>query len=89
MKITTKNYFNKVKEIGLENLPLVLKESHNAIIAKTNDGTDWTLYNKNKDLKSMIDLAFQKIEEYQKAENRNLSGLDGKDSYLVKRAKEV
>lgn len=88
MKITTKNYFDKVKEIGLENLPSVLKESHTAIIAKTDHGNDWTLYKTDKDLKAMIDLAFQKIEEYQNTEGNNLSGLEGNDSAEVKRAKE-
>lgn len=71
-KITTDNYFDTIEEIGFENLPQALKESHTAIIAKTNEGEDWS---GDADFKSMVNLSFKKIEEFIKSSSISLSGI--------------
>jgi hypothetical protein len=81
MKITTTNYFDKIEEVGFENLPSVLKQSHQVILTKTNKGENWDLYKSDKDLKSMIDLTFKKLEEYVDSGTQSLSGLRGEDRY--------
>jgi hypothetical protein len=63
-KITTKNYFETIKKIGFEKLPLVLKQSHTVIMTKTDNGADWNYYKSNKDFKRMTDLAFLKLQEF-------------------------
>ncbi len=72
IKITTDNYFNTIDEIGFENLPQALKESHTAIIAKTNKGEDWS---GGSDFKSMVNLSFKKLEEFIKSSSISLSGI--------------
>ncbi|MGQ0829333.1 MAG: hypothetical protein ACT4ON_13175 [Bacteroidota bacterium] len=71
-KITTENYFKSIEEIGRENLPIVLQRSHSVIMAKTDSGNDWSIYENEQDLKRMVDLTFKKLEEFIKSQ-----GLDG------------
>lgn len=63
-KITTTNYFETIEEVGFENLPLVLKQSHMVIMTKTDNGSDWSKYQSDADLKRMIVLAFEKLSEF-------------------------
>ena len=79
MKITKDNYFEHVKRIGFEKLPLVLKQSHMVIMTKTDNGEDWKLYNSDKDLKRMVDLAFEKLKEYIESQFKSEKGVDGLD----------
>lgn len=76
MKITKENYFNAVKKIGFENLPMVLKQSHTVILTKTVNGEDWSNYKNDAELKRMIDLVFKKLEEFIKSQKENLSGAE-------------
>ena len=76
MKITKENYFETVKKIGFENLPMVLKQSHTVILTKTVNGEDWSKYKNDAELKRMIDLVFKKLEEYIKSQKENLSGAE-------------
>ena len=76
MKITTKNYFDTIKQIGFENLPLVLKQSHSVIMTKTVNGEDWSKYKSDADLKRMIDLVFKKLEEFMVSNKKDLSGTE-------------
>ena len=78
MKITTKNYFSAIKKIGEENLPAVLLQSHELISTKTNEGKDWALYKSDAGLKRMIDLAFEKLEEFMERDKEGLAGIKGK-----------
>ncbi len=64
MKITTKNYFKAIKEVGFENLPEVLKKSHLVMMTKTDEGKDWSIYDNDADVKRVFDLAFEKLEEF-------------------------
>ncbi len=71
-KITTDNYFETIEEIGFENLPQALRESHMAIIAKTNEGEDWS---GDSDFNRMVNLSFKKLEEFIKSSSMSLSGI--------------
>lgn len=84
-KITTDNYFETIKKIGFENLPLVLKQSHTVIMTKTDNGKDWRQYKNDADLKRMVNLAFRKLEDFIRSETSELSGI--KDSPELIRAK--
>jgi hypothetical protein len=64
MGITTKNYFKAISEVGFENLPEVLKKSHLVIEEKTNNGSDWSIYEDDADVKRVFDLAFEKLFEF-------------------------
>jgi len=64
MRITTKNYFKAVSEVGFGNLPEVLKKSHLVIEEKTDNGKDWGIYEDDAEVKRVFDLAFEKLEEF-------------------------
>jgi len=78
-KITTDNYFDTIEEIGFENLPQILKESHMVILSKTDEGEDWSTYKSDADLKRMVNLAFRKLEEFMHSGNKELSGTPKKN----------
>lgn len=95
-KITTTNYFETIEEIGFENLPLVLKQSHMVIMTKTDNGKNWSKYQSDADLKRMIHLAFRKLEEFMSADKKEgMKGLEGttdkkkKENPYSKISKEV
>ena len=72
MKITTKNYFKAINEVGVEHLPEVLKKSNSIIEEKTNHGKDWGIYENDAEVKRVFDLAFEKLEEFiDRKENLN------------------
>lgn len=64
MRITTKNYFKAISEVGFENLPEVLKKSHLVIEEKTNKGNDWGIYENDVEAKKVFDLTFEKLFEF-------------------------
>ena len=84
MRISTKNYFKAISEVGFENLPEVLKKSHLVIEEKTENGKDWGIYEDDSEVKRVFDLAFEKLEEFIDRKD-NLSGLDGNP--IIDRAK--
>ncbi|MDI1355766.1 MAG: hypothetical protein PSX36_12665 [bacterium] len=85
MRITTKNYFKAISEVGVENLPEVLKKSHLLIEERTDKGNDWSIYENDAEVKRVFDLAFEKLEEFIDRKD-NLSGLDGNP--IIERAKQ-
>jgi len=85
MKITTKNYFKAIKDVGFENLPEVLKKSHLVMMTKTDEGKDWSIYDNDADVKRVFDLAFEKLEEFIDG-NGDLSGTP--EHPMIIRAKE-
>ena len=85
MRITTKNYFKAVSEIGFENLPEALQKSHLLIEERTDKGNDWSIYEHNNEVKRVFDLSFEKLEEFIDRKE-NLSGLDGNP--IIDRAKQ-
>ena len=64
MRITTKNYFKAVSEVGFENLPEVLKKSHLLIAERTDKGNDWSIYENDAEVKRVFDLTFEKLFEF-------------------------
>jgi hypothetical protein len=64
MRITTKNYFKAISEVGFENLPEVLKKSHLLIEERTDKGNDWSIYEHDVEVKRVFDLAFEKLFEF-------------------------
>jgi hypothetical protein len=64
MRITTKNYFKAISEVGFENLPEVLKKSHLLIEDRTDKGSDWSIYEHDAEVKRVFDLAFEKLFEF-------------------------
>ena len=85
MRISTKNYFKAISEVGVENLPEVLKKSHLLIDDRTNKGNDWGIYENDAEVKRVFDLSFEKLEEFIDRKD-NLSGLDGNS--IIDRAKQ-
>jgi hypothetical protein len=88
MKISENNYFDQIAAIGFENLPEELKQVHLVIMRKTDMGKDWSICEKDPEMKKAVDLAFEKLEEliWYRAEK----GLEGKkedEDPSVKQAK--
>lgn len=81
--ITTSNYFDTVEHIGFENLPLPLQQAHTVILVKTNEGSDWSAYDRNKEFKAMVDEAFSKLDKLVKKQ-----GLSGASKHKRKTAKK-
>lgn len=85
MKITTKNYFKAIEEIGLEKLPPALRKSHALIEERTGKGSDWSVYEHDAEVKRVFDLSFEKLFEFIDRKE-GLSGLDGNST--IERAKK-
>ncbi len=62
--ITANNYFEKVERIGTESLPETLKKGHDLVVKSTSNGTSWTNYQNSENIRKVIDLYFQKLNEY-------------------------
>ena len=84
MRITTKNYFKAVSEVGFENLPEALKKSHSLIEERTDNGNDWSIYEHDAEVKRVFDLAFEKLFEFIDKKD-GLSGIS--DNPIIARAK--
>ena len=84
MRITTKNYFKAVSEVGFENLPDALKKSHSLIEERTDNGNDWSIYEHDAEVKRVFDLAFEKLFEFID-KKEGLSGIS--DNPIIARAK--
>ncbi len=78
MKITTKNYFEMIEKLGVENLPQALKEAHAVIVAKTNKGEGWK---GDTAFKKLVKLVFTKLEGFINRKNSLLNGLKSKNPY--------
>lgn len=64
MKITKENYMAKVEEIGSDNLPALLKDSHQVIMDKTENGTNWDKPAADPEFTKMSEIAFEKLGEF-------------------------
>ncbi len=85
MKITTKNYFKAIAEVGVENLPAALKKSHDLIEERTSKGADWSVYEHDAEVRRVFDLTFEKLFEFIDQKD-GLAGLDGNPD--IERAKK-
>lgn len=66
--ITIENYFSKIEEFGISKLPETLRKSHDFVLKSTNSGSTWETYNTNATIKKVIELYFQKLEQYLKSQ---------------------
>ncbi|HBF89381.1 MAG TPA: hypothetical protein DDX39_12135 [Bacteroidales bacterium] len=62
--IKQNNYISHIERLGFENLPDELKQAHLVIMTKTNNGRNWKACEKDKELKELVNLAFQKLQEF-------------------------
>ena len=62
--ITANNYFEEVQRIGVDTLPDTLKKGHDLVVKSTSNGTNWGTYYNSEGIKKVIDLYFQKLNEY-------------------------
>ncbi len=85
MRVTTKNYFKAISEVGFENLPEVLQKSHLLIEERTDKGNDWGIYENDAEVKRVFDLAFEKLFEFID-KKEGLSGVN--DNSIIARAKK-
>jgi hypothetical protein len=62
--ITASNYFEEVERIGVSTLPETLKKGHDLVVKSTANGTNWGNYHNSEGIKKVVDLYFQKLNEY-------------------------
>ena len=84
MRITTKNYFKAIGDVGFENLPDTLKKSHLLIEERTDNGNDWSIYEHDSEVKRVFDLVFEKLFEFID-KKESLSGVQ--DNPIIAQAK--
>jgi hypothetical protein len=82
MKITKENYMAKVEEIGSDNLPALLKDSHQVIMEKTENGSNWDKPADDPEFRKMSELAFEKLGEFidSTTVNEQVAALDGAEN---------
>src|SRR6188768_1587868 len=62
--ITASNYFEEVERIGVSTLPETLKKGHDLVVKSTANGTNWGNYHNSEGIKKVVDLYFQKLNEF-------------------------
>ncbi len=62
--INRNNYISHIERLGFENLPEELKQAHLVIMVKTDNGRNWKACDKEQELKELVNLTFQKLEEF-------------------------
>jgi hypothetical protein len=62
--ITVNNYFEQVTSIGIDRLPETLKKGHDLVVKSTANGTNWATYQNSESIRKVIDLYFQKLNDY-------------------------
>ncbi len=60
--ITTHNYIESIEQIGISNLPVLLKNFHNDLKEGTNDFTDWSVL-EDADIKESTELYFKELSK--------------------------
>lgn len=62
--ITSNNYFEEIERIGPGGLPETLRKGHDLVVKGTANGTSWANYQNSQNIRKVIDLYFQKLNEY-------------------------
>ena len=62
--ITASNYFVEVERIGISTLPETLKKGHDLVVKSTANGTNWNNYQTSENIQKVINLYFQKLNDY-------------------------
>jgi hypothetical protein len=71
--ITSNNYFSEIERIGAQNLPETLKKGHELVVKSTSNGTNWNTYQSSESIRKVIDLYFQKLNDFAKTEKSTKS----------------
>ena len=61
--ITKTNYYSEIQRIGIKNIPVPMQEMHELINQLTAEGSDWSNYDKDKDLQEYCKVQFNKLQE--------------------------
>ncbi len=62
--ITASNYFIEVERIGVNTLPETLQKGHDLVVKSTSNGANWATYQSSEGIKKVIDLYFQKLNDF-------------------------
>ena len=62
--ITSSNYFIEVERIGVNTLPETLQKGHDLVVKSTSNGANWATYQSSEGIKKVIDLYFQKLNDF-------------------------
>jgi hypothetical protein len=62
--VTEKNYFTEIDRIGVSSLPDTLRKSHEFVVKSTSNGSSWDTYHSNETIKKVINLHFEKLNQY-------------------------
>jgi hypothetical protein len=68
--ITIDNYFHKIKDINLSNLPEALQKGHEFILKGSKNGASWTFYSSSPTIKKTVDIYLSKLNEFASANSR-------------------
>ncbi|MEI9918152.1 MAG: hypothetical protein WDO14_05045 [Bacteroidota bacterium] len=69
--ISTTNYFREIEKIGVDTLPETLLKGHELVAKSTSNGSNWNSYEQNETIRKVIDLYFEKLNQYVKAKGGN------------------
>ena len=70
--ITISNYYKEINDLDKKSLPDTLQKSWDFVDEATMEGRDWAMYEDDDDIKAVIDLYIQKLNEFVK-ENKKPS----------------
>lgn len=65
--ITEKNYFIEIEKIGINRLPDTLRKSHDFVVKSTANGNNWDTYQNNETIRKVVNLYFEKLNQYLKS----------------------
>lgn len=82
--ITTRNYYNEINSIGVNNLPPALQKSHELVNKVTQDGKSWETYNSSDTIKRMIDLYINKLNEFEAKQPKKNTAAPAKKTKAAK-----
>jgi hypothetical protein len=71
--INANNYYTKIKSVDLNLLPITLIKSHEFVNTLTKNGASWDSYKNNPSIKNVVDLYFEKLEQFLKSQPQSNS----------------
>jgi hypothetical protein len=63
MKTSKENYFERIRTIGIKNLPDKMQKAHEYIQNVSQNGRDWKLYDRNEKIKQVLDKQFSLLDD--------------------------
>jgi hypothetical protein len=71
--INANNYYTQIKSMDLNLLPITLIKSHEFVNTLTKNGSSWDAYKNNPSIKNVVDLYFEKLEQFLKSQPQSNS----------------